>query len=254
MYRLQDYFEKDVEPPLPSELLDRGDFNIFVEGVNRNDVGVGLVRTAVPSAFPGEPEPTKLNYVTNHAIDEFMRDSPFDQIPASDRFQDISARSSLESNPRFPGQGIIQIPPVPAIPPVPGVASIIRKPLPGSARASMDTDTTMGSAHTPSSSIGSMNGVARGQFPGMSDIYRTPSQRSRPGTGVSGHSIPASPAVNTSLPSPVARDHVMKRAKPSYSWNEVVDRENLGVRPGEVEILSKDFEIMWVHEYISCLP
>lgn len=38
-----------------------------------------------------------------------------------------------------------------------------------------------------------------------------------------------------------------KKGKMAYSWNEMIDRANLGVRPGEAEILPKDFEAMYVH-------
>lgn len=247
VYRLQDYFEKDVEPPLPSELLDRGDFSIFVDGVNRKDLGAGLLRTAVPSAFPGEPEPPKLNFAMTRAIDEYMQGSPFDQIgPTSDGYGDESARSSLEFDPRFP-QSLPQsrmppIPPIPSIPPIPG-APITRKPLPP-ARGSMESDMTMGSVHSPSSSMGSIGGISRAPMPGMPEmpgIYSPGSRDSRPSTGPG-----AVGPLNSSLPSPIVKDHVAKKSKPSYSWNEVVDRENLGVRPGEVEILSKDFEIMCI--------
>src|SRR5690554_3774557 len=177
----------------------------------------------------------------NRAIDEYMHGSPFDQIAAtSEGYGDESTRSSLEFDPRFP-QSLPQsrmppIPPIPLIPPIPG-ASVTRKPLPP-ARGSIDSNMTIESVHSPSASMGSIGAISRAPIPEIPSIYRTDL---RPSTGPG-----AVGPLNSSLPSPIVKDHVAKKSKPSYSWNEVVDRENLGVRPGEVEILSKDFEIMCI--------
>lgn len=225
MYRLQEYFEKDVEPPLPSELLDRGDFSIFVDGVSRKDLGVGLIRTAVPSAFPGQPGQIPVNYDSSKAIEHRIQNSPFEPTPpAINGYQPDSARSSLEYDPRLVHARTAPISP----------ADI--RPRPQGGRLSTDTDMTMVSVHSASSSVSSLNGPNRTPAVVGSDLYRTGSRGSQSrAPGIStlvGHYIPVT------MPSPA------KKAKPSYSWNEIVDRENLGVRPGEVEILPKDFEIM----------
>lgn len=232
VFYLQQYFERDVDPPLPSELLDRGNFSIFVDGVDKKDLGSGLIRTAAPSAFPrledmGPPPMSDAmqRYMAEnaHAFQQPM------QIQAMNGYVNPgSARSSLDidmQNSPFV-RPLIQSRTTPGIPGPNGM---------------------MYPGHSPASSMGS---ITRINLPGVSDHTAIPAQiGSRPSTSsgqvpitaTTTSPVAASPSTSVSdLPSG-------KKFKPSYnySWNEVVDRENLGVRPGEVEILSKDFEVMY---------
>lgn len=214
VYQLQEYFERNLDPPLPSDLVTRGDFNIFIDGIDKRDIGVGLVRTAVPTAFPGvEPEPPRMP-PQSVAADELMSGSPFDCItPVESTPSEKSRPNSMELNLR-------------SRPPSLGTASQ-RSSLSGPPMVpGRDFSAPGSSSHTTASSLSSIR--IGGEF--FSTTQRIGQIHSRPST-----------AGTVGTPSSVA---VLKKMKPSYSWNEIVDKENLGVRPGEVEILPKEFEAM----------
>jgi hypothetical protein len=243
VYRLQSYFEADVDPPLPSELADRGDFNIFIEGVNKRDLGAGLTRTAVPHAFPGyEPQLESADHGMRESFDSDRR-SQVDRMSQIETVEDVvegvrggsmdidvrrrsdysaisntSAGSGFRSMPRTPYMGR------------PGILGDG-----GTSHSQSSSISSMGAVLGRVNSRGSSSGVA-----GYSPADFFPSQRiglthSRPST--SGTSGP--PAIPKKL-----KSH-------NYSWNERIDQEQLGVRPGEVEILPAEFGVMYVSRLIT---
>lgn len=252
VYRLQEYFEQDVNPPLPTEVAERGDFSIFIDGVNKRDIGAGLVRTALPTVFPGyEAEPLRVvPPVSKQTIDYVMSESPFDHTltspeepsPIEGVVEGVRS-GSMDIDTRYRGD----------LSPAIGLAaqrggSFRGSPFGGISGA--DYGAAGPSNHSPSSSISSIRGgpLSRissshsGLGVGHSPEFFPTTQRigqthSRPST--SGTSGP--PGTLGALPG------MSKKVKPNYSWSELVDRENLGVRPGEVEILPKDFEMMCVY-------
>ena len=245
VYRLQQYFERDVDPPVASE-LDRGDFSIFVDGVNKRDLGTGLVRTAVPTAFPGSggletgSRPTSFSYQPQ-TVDDLMSGSPFDRITPVEqpKSQPGSRPNSMD----------VEIRPRPSFSSSISVSAIAgsSRSVPGSPLVEQEFRNEVGgpsAAHSPSGSVSSMASVmgeSSGRLNSLGNGFpleffpKSQLLHSRPST--SGTSGP-----------PAAR-----KPKPNYSWNEIVDRENLGVRPGEVEILPKDFETMYVQSFRKSL-
>lgn len=238
VYRLQEYFERDIDPPLPSELLDKGDFSIFIDGINKKDIGAGLTRTAVPTAFPGiEPEPPRIPLSYSRAIDSYMADSSFESIT---RIEDVSTedidRNSMDiDSPLRTDMPAITAsaerrdgPPRSAPPPPHGMDGGF-----GSGVARLSGTLSAGPSsihsHTPSGSVSSLGGSSIGRG-GLPELFATTQRIGQP------HSRPSTSG--TSGPPPT------RKMKPNYSWNELVDKENLGVRPGEVEILPRDFEVM----------
>ena len=200
-YHLQQYLETNVDPPEPSDLIQHGDFSIFVDGINKLDLGKGLLRTAVPTAFPGHaPEPLRTNFPYSNRIDDYMTNSSFDRISLADD-SDGSPRPSMELDKK----------------PRP-------HPNPRSPAASISSASLSGIARVNSLSGGTYSAEL---FPTTQYIGNV---HSRPST--SGTSGP--PSIRA----------IPKKLKPDYSWNEIVDRSNLGVRPGEVEILPGDFATM----------
>jgi hypothetical protein len=116
------------------------------------------------------------------------------------------------------------------------MASVTRRPSGSASIAARDGGS---SAHSPSGSVSSI-GRPGTTFP--ADLFQTSQYIGRPHSrpSTSGTAGPSSAVI--AGPSGTA----VKRQKPSYSWNEIVDRENLGVRPGEVEILPNEFQVMCV--------
>jgi hypothetical protein len=235
VYRLQEYFERDIDPPLPSELLDKGDFSIFIDGINKKDIGAGLTRTAVPTAFPGiEPEPLRIPFSYTRTIDHFMAGSDFD---GNTRIEDMNAEVTDRNSMDIDSPSRFDTSPVTAsaerrdghsgsVPPSPyGIDGGFGSGVAGPSGRSPSSHT-----HTPTASVSSLGGsIGRSAY---SDFFPTTQRIGQP------HSRPSTSGTS-GPPAP-------RKLKPNYSWNELVDKENLGVRPGEVEILPKDFEVMWV--------
>lgn len=249
VYRLQSYFEADVETPLPSELADHGDFNIFIEGVNKRDLGAGLTRTAVPHAFPGyepqsEPAESSEYGMRDHMRESFDSDrrSQVDKISQIEGVEgvvegvkggsmdiDVRRRSdySAISN-TSAGSGFRSMPGTPYI----GRPGILGDG--GTSHSQSPSISSMGAVLGSVHSRGSSSGVA-GYSPDFFPSQRIALTHSRPST--SGTSGP--PAIPKKL-----KSH-------NYSWNERIDQEQLGLRPGEVEILPAEFGIMYVSRLIT---
>jgi hypothetical protein len=208
---------------MPSELMDRGDFTIFIDGINRKDIGNGLMRTAVPTVFPGyDSEQTQTPYAYPRTSADLMAIDQTSSIEDSGRSE--STRSSMEALAIGPGS---------------------RRDFHYSHKLAADMEVSSlggSSSHSPSPSLSSINppssaaSIARASFSGGGIMEFFPTTQyigrthSRPSTAGTAHS--------GAMAAP-------KKSRLNYSWNEIVDRENLGVRPGEVEILPKDFEQMY---------
>jgi hypothetical protein len=210
--------------------LDKGDFSIFIDGVNKKDIGVGLTRTAVPTAFPGIEPQQSFSYP--RALDSLMAGSSFDGIT---RIEDVSGEDIDRNSMDIDSPTRSEISPVTAsaerrdgsVPPSQYGGFGIGVAGPSGARSAGPSSVH---SHTPSPSVSSIGtGVSIGR-PGFSGFYQTTQHIGQ------AHSRPSTSG--TSGPPPA------QKLKPNYSWNELVDRENLGVRPGEVEILPKEFEVM----------
>jgi len=237
VYRLQEYFDHEVEPPTPQELFERGDFSIFIDGINRKDIGAGLVRTAVPTAFPGiEPDPP-LRPLQFGSGDFHMSDSPFD------RFSPVEDPGSAGADSRANSMDIDKRH-------LPELSLALAERRGGPSRSASaapfvsDRNFRNGnggsngpsSLHSASNSISSFESARMGHLVGFSpELFQTTQRIGQP------HSRPSTSGTS-GPPAP-------RKLKPNYSWNEIVDRENLGVRPGEVEILPKDFELMYVWSF-----
>lgn len=162
-----------------------------------------------------------------------------------------SARSSMDMEMQWSSSSTPQIPPATILPQhgIPGLAP--------SVLSAASRDNGLRPGHSPGSSMGS---IARIHLPGLPENVPVTSHiGSRPSTiasenmvlgaidggGNNGNGSTANGNGSNANGNGNAIKPAAKKTKPSYSWNEVVDRENLGVRPGEVEILCKDFEIMY---------
>lgn len=217
--------------------MDRGDFNIFIDGVNKRDIGAGLVRTAVPTAFPGyEPEPLRIM----EAVDDYITRPPFGHITSAEEQSPIEGvvegvrSGSMDIDPQYrpemsPSTGPwgFRGTPYSAVGHFGGIAG--------------------SSTHSPSSSISSIGGGVLGRIDsnpdrlGYSGPFATTQRIGQPHSRPSTSGTSGPPGTLHALPG------MSKKVKPNYSWNELVDRENLGVRPGEGEILPRDFEMMCVY-------
>lgn len=238
VYRLQEYFDQEVEPPTPQELMERGNFSIFIDGINKKDIGAGLVRTAVPTAFPGvEPDPPLRLPLQVGNGDFHMSDSPFNRFSPIE--EPGSAGTDLRSNSMdIDKRHLPELSMALAEQRGGPSRSISASPYAGDRDFQNENGSSSGpsSLHSASNSISSLGSARMGHLGvgvGYSPEFFPTTQRigqphSRPST--SGTSGPPAP----------------RKLKPNYSWNEIVDRENLGVRPGEIEILPKDFEQMCV--------
>ena len=248
VYRLQEYFEHDVDPPLPSELAGRGDFSIFIDGVNKRDIGAGLVRTALPTVFPGyEAEPLRAAPpIPKQSLDYVMSEAPFDHIATSaeepspiEGVVEGVRSGSMDIDTRYRGD----------LSPAIGLAAQRGGSFRGSPFGGIGGGAGP-STHSPSSSISSIRG---------GPLSRINSSHSGPGVGYSPEFFPTTQRIGQTHSRPStsgtsgppgtlgALPGMSKKVKPNYSWSELVDRENLDVRPGEVEILPKDFEMMCVY-------